>query len=718
MTIGTSIRVAGPFVGDGSTVLLDFNYKVFDDAEVQVLSRLDSSGVDTALVLGVDYTVALNSNQDVAPGGRVTLTSALPTGRTGFIVSQVSPLQETVFTNTGGFYPTVLNDSLDRLHALHLENRETNSRAVVTPVGETGNLALPPVANRVGKYLYFDPNGDITASDGTDAGTAIAAVFAELTSTAAGKGVELVAGANRVIRPEDYGAVGDGSTNDTTAIQAAIQASADKGLPVVLTDIYKVTSRLNSVAGMVVKGVPGCQIYAGTGAGEFDNTSTYNAADGTVLLITHDDVVIDGVYFKMQYLDEIVASAIVMRSCDRVKIRNCEFSHFAKSKVIRVESCDDFEITDNYIHDVTTDSATTGQVTAIDVDDNRPTGGSNRGKITGNRINDITVGAAFLAAYGYQTDGINISHRSSSHHTITGNIIKTVGEGIDCFGGNNIIANNTIKDCKANGIKLIHGAQQNVVEGNNISDCVTTGIVIAGSTSATQGTNDNLVTGNIIARVDVGSTSTSTSSGIATTNNGGTTYKPNNNTITNNVIMDSAGADWGMEIADTGTGNVFLRNRFLGGMVGGNVTNPNGARYSEIPGAYVDAYANAQSIAPGSFVVVQYANGETDSTSEFDATTYTYTATTQRDLLVQAHVTNGSPTSGKLYELAIYKNGVSIHKRRVTTSSTSAVTVSVSTAVRVAKNDTIDIRLKHNEAGNITLSSSLENSALHITEAG
>lgn len=195
MTISSTTRVAGPFVGDDTVVNLDFTFKVFDDSEVQILSRLDSTGVDTELVLGADYTVALNADQDTAPGGRVTLSGPLATGRTAFIVSEVSPLQESVFTNTGGFYPSVLNDALDRLHALHLENREVNSRAVVTPVGETGNLALPPVGNRVGKYLYFDVNGDIVASEGTDAGTAIGAVTAVLASTAPGEGVDLVGGA-------------------------------------------------------------------------------------------------------------------------------------------------------------------------------------------------------------------------------------------------------------------------------------------------------------------------------------------------------------------------------------------------------------------------------------------------------------------------------------------------------------------------------------------
>lgn len=192
MTISSTTRVAGPFVGDDAVVNLDFTFKVFDDSEVQILSRLDSTGVDTELVLGADYTVALNADQDTAPGGRVTLSGPLATGRTAFIVSEVSPLQESVFTNTGGFYPSVLNDALDRLHALHLENREVNSRAVVTPVGETGNIALPPVDNRIGKYLYFDVNGDLVASDGTDAGTAIAAVVALLASTASGEGASLV----------------------------------------------------------------------------------------------------------------------------------------------------------------------------------------------------------------------------------------------------------------------------------------------------------------------------------------------------------------------------------------------------------------------------------------------------------------------------------------------------------------------------------------------
>lgn len=167
MTINTEIRVAGPFVGDGAAVNLDFTFKVFEDTDLLVISRDDATGDDTNLVLGADYTVLLSADQDNSPGGRVILTSALAIGSTAYIVSQVSPLQGAVFTNTGGFYPSVLNDALDRLHALHLENRETNSRAVLSPVGEDVSLMLPALVARVGKFLYFDASGNLSAATGT-----------------------------------------------------------------------------------------------------------------------------------------------------------------------------------------------------------------------------------------------------------------------------------------------------------------------------------------------------------------------------------------------------------------------------------------------------------------------------------------------------------------------------------------------------------------------
>lgn len=60
-----------------------------------------------------------------------------------------------------------------------------------------------------------------------EAALAEAATTADLASTASGKGVELVANARRVVNVVDYGATGDGSTDDTASIVVAASAVSD-----------------------------------------------------------------------------------------------------------------------------------------------------------------------------------------------------------------------------------------------------------------------------------------------------------------------------------------------------------------------------------------------------------------------------------------------------------------------------------------------------------
>src|SRR5258708_1997345 len=75
------------------------------------------------------------------------------------------------------------------------------------------------------------------------------------------------------------------------------------------------------------------------------------------------------------------------------------------------------------------------QLTAMHGDATRVAGvSSERLNISFNKITNLTVGATFLAGFGYQTDGINISYQGSKGHAIHGNVIDTVGEGIDCYG--------------------------------------------------------------------------------------------------------------------------------------------------------------------------------------------------------------------------------------------------------------------------------------------
>ena len=131
-----STRKAGPFTGTGLIVSYPFSYKVFQAADVLVV-RTDLSGTETTLALGTDYTVTLNSNQDASPGGTVNPVAAAPTGYLTTLSSQVAALQPVVLTNSGGFYPTVLNDAMDRLTIIVQQLKEQMSRAVTTSISSS-----------------------------------------------------------------------------------------------------------------------------------------------------------------------------------------------------------------------------------------------------------------------------------------------------------------------------------------------------------------------------------------------------------------------------------------------------------------------------------------------------------------------------------------------------------------------------------------------------
>jgi hypothetical protein len=165
MSISSEIRRAGPFAGNGSTVNFPFTFKVFTTAQVVVTRTV--SGVETVLTLTTDYTVSLNSNQDTSPGGTVTMLVAPTSGQSITITSNVANLQPTVLANLGGFYPEVINDSLDRATIQIQQLDERVDRALIIPVSSTGvatQLPAPQSNNLLAwnagatQLVNFDPD--------------------------------------------------------------------------------------------------------------------------------------------------------------------------------------------------------------------------------------------------------------------------------------------------------------------------------------------------------------------------------------------------------------------------------------------------------------------------------------------------------------------------------------------------------------------------------
>jgi hypothetical protein len=326
MTISSTTRIAGPFL---SGTALPYTFKVFAAADLNVVRLNTSTGVETSLVLGSDYTVALNGNQNTNPGGTVNLTVAASATSTVTITSDIANLQPTDLTNQGGFYPEVITDSLDRATIQIQQISDIGDRAIRIPLSDGNlNMELPTAAQRANAFLAFDANGVPTAvvsgstgapttitrqvfsgtgsqtvftlaSDpgalGNSAQVYIGGVYQQrstytiggttltfssapvagtdniefvnfLTSNIGSTSADLVTytptGTGAVARSaaskfgdtvsvKDFGAVGDGTTDDTVAINAALAAHASVYLPV---GTYRTTAPITLNANNILFG--------------------------------------------------------------------------------------------------------------------------------------------------------------------------------------------------------------------------------------------------------------------------------------------------------------------------------------------------------------------------------------------------------------------------------------------------------------------------------
>ena len=224
MTISSTNRKAGPYVGTGLVSAFPFAFKVFSGFDVLVV-RSDSGGAETVLTLNSDYTVSLNANQNANPGGTITLPAPLPSGFALTASSALPYLQPTDLTNNGGFYPAVINTALDRLTIFVQQLAESVGRslktAISTPVGV--NATLPaPIPDTL---IAWDSSGNgfqnVTRTEAALAG------FVQSGAGAVARDVQTKI--RESVSIKDFGAVGDGVANDTAAFENFVTYCAQYG---------------------------------------------------------------------------------------------------------------------------------------------------------------------------------------------------------------------------------------------------------------------------------------------------------------------------------------------------------------------------------------------------------------------------------------------------------------------------------------------------------
>lgn len=277
----------------------------------------------------------------------------------------------------------------------------------------------------------------------------------------------------------DGGAPGDGVKDDSSYLQAVLTAGDTVRLDPLKTYVLK-RQVIISGNGLGIEG-NGATIKISTATGDFRETSFANRYTSTAVPIyaTGKDrpFVRNCRITTTTFVDDIYIQPIYFATCTNVDIRRNEIWNFSRGPGrIVLNDCTGGKIIDNYIHNCYTNTATgsadQAQSTAILVDE-AATIASSSLHILDNVGEYLLPGPTAYAAFSSQADVINIQGNVSTtrftpsrNHIIKGNRGKWVGEVIDCWGSDCIIAENHGEYCYDNLIKIMYGGSRNEVANN------------------------------------------------------------------------------------------------------------------------------------------------------------------------------------------------------------------------------------------------------------
>lgn len=276
-----------------------------------------------------------------------------------------------------------------------------------------------------------------------------------------------------------FGALGDGISDDTAALQRAFNEARKVWLGTRL--VYRVTRRLllPSNAGLASDGTATMLVAAGRAG--FDNAIASRSDDaiygerGAALRAEGDGIAIRDLFIVKEFEDDRYVIGIDVRASTRVRIQRVRLRGFSLAPgIITIRSSDQVEVSSTLIHDACTASTKVPgdvpsfQVTGISIDDTRvDRRGSTRIVLQNNVIADLRM--IPRTPRGTQTDGINFAAiGTGSGSLVRDNHVSDVDEALDIFGsgieasGNRLQATGTV-------VKLIHGARSVRIRGNQIT---------------------------------------------------------------------------------------------------------------------------------------------------------------------------------------------------------------------------------------------------------
>lgn len=223
--LGTLTNTTGTvtYPGAGSVGPFTVPFRFFAAGDLVVTRTTVSTGTTVVLTLTTDYTVSVG-----ATTGTVTLTTALSSAYTLTIRRSVSLTQTTNLRTARTFNPKTHEDAFDRLAMQVQQVNDTLTGANLTSTFNSGASII---------------------SNGSTTGRTLAARFSD------------------AIYVADYGAVGDGTTDDSTAIQGAITAAtATKTVYFDAGRTYKMSSAVSITKAVTMVGAGSTLVVNGNTA--------------------------------------------------------------------------------------------------------------------------------------------------------------------------------------------------------------------------------------------------------------------------------------------------------------------------------------------------------------------------------------------------------------------------------------------------------------------